>query len=71
MTEQPEISYEQAREELVEVVRRLETGGTNLEDSLALWERGERLAQICESWLDGAKERLDAAIAGEGGDVTG
>lgn len=59
--EQP--SYEQAREELVDVVRRLETGGTSLEESLALWERGEKLAQICQSWLDGAKKRLDAAIA--------
>ena len=61
-----QLSYEQAREELVEVVRRLEGGGTNLEDSLALWERGEKLAQICQSWLDGAKKRLDAAIAAEG-----
>lgn len=58
-----ELSYEDAREELVEVVRRLETGGTNLEESLALWERGEKLAQICQGWLDGAKKRLDAAIA--------
>ncbi len=70
MTEQQapseQLSYEQAREELVEVVRRLEGGGTNLEDSLALWERGEKLAQICQSWLDGAKKRLDAAIAAEG-----
>jgi exodeoxyribonuclease VII small subunit len=68
MTEQQageQLSYEQAREELVEVVRRLESGGTNLEESLALWERGERLAQICQSWLDGAKKRLDAAIAAE------
>ncbi len=60
-----QLSYEQAREELVEVVRRLEGGGTNLEDSLALWERGEKLAQICQAWLDGAKKRLDAAIAAE------
>ncbi len=60
-----ELSYEQAREELVEVVRRLENGGTDLEDSLALWERGEKLAQICQSWLDGAKKRLDAAMAAE------
>ena len=69
MTEQQapseQLSYEQAREELVEVVRRLEGGGTNLEDSLALWERGEKRAQICQSWLDGAKKRLDAAIAAE------
>jgi exodeoxyribonuclease VII small subunit len=58
-------SYEEAREELVEVVRRLESGGTDLEDSLALWERGEKLAQVCQEWLDGAKQRLDAAIAGD------
>jgi exodeoxyribonuclease VII small subunit len=57
-------SYEEAREELVEVVRRLESGGTDLEESLALWERGERLAQICQGWLDGARKRLDAAVAG-------
>jgi len=63
----PDISYEAAREELVEVVRRLEAGGTSLEDSLALWERGEKLAQICQSWLDGAKRRLDAAVSGERG----
>jgi exodeoxyribonuclease VII small subunit len=58
-------SYEAAREELVEVVRRLETGGTTLEDSLALWERGEELATICQEWLDGARARLDAAMAGD------
>lgn len=57
--EQP--TYEQAREELVEVVRRLETGGSTLEESLALWERGEQLAAICQEWLDGARARLDAA----------
>lgn len=62
-TEQGETpSYEQAREELVEVVRTLEAGGTTLEESLALWERGERLATICQDWLDGARQRLDAAI---------
>jgi exodeoxyribonuclease VII small subunit len=55
-------SYEEAREELVEVVRRLEAGGTTLEESLALWERGERLATICQEWLDGARARLDAVI---------
>lgn len=53
-------SYEQAREELAEVVRRLEAGGATLEESLALWERGEALAAICQQWLDGAKARLDA-----------
>lgn len=57
----PEIPYEQAREELLEVVRRLEAGGTMLEESLALWERGEKLANICEQWLEGARARLAAA----------
>ena len=59
-TETP--SYEAAREELIDVVRRLEAGGTTLEESLALWERGEALATICQDWLDGARTRLDAAI---------
>jgi exodeoxyribonuclease VII small subunit len=58
-------SYEEAREELIDVVRRLESGGTDLEESLALWERGEKLAQICQGWLDGARKRLDAAIGPE------
>lgn len=55
-------TYEEAREELVAVVRALEAGGTTLEESLALWERGERLATTCQEWLDGARKRLDAAI---------
>lgn len=55
------LSYEKARDELVDVVRRLETGSTSLEDALALWERGELLAGRCQAWLDGARERLDAA----------
>ena len=55
------IPYEEAREELVEVVRRLEAGGTTLEESLALWERGEELATLCQHWLDRARERLAAA----------
>ncbi|MCX4527834.1 MULTISPECIES: exodeoxyribonuclease VII small subunit [unclassified Streptomyces] len=57
------LGYEQARDELVEVVRRLEAGGTSLEDSLALWERGEELAQVCRHWLEGARARLDSALA--------
>ncbi|HSK26415.1 MAG TPA: exodeoxyribonuclease VII small subunit [Jiangellales bacterium] len=57
------LSYEQARDELVEVVRRLETGGTSLEEALALWERGEELAAVCERFLEGARARLDAAVA--------
>ena len=56
-------SYEEAREQLMEVVRTLESGGTDLEESLALWERGEQLARICQDWLDGARKRLDAVIA--------
>ena len=54
-----ELSYEAAREELIEVVRRLEQGGTTLEESLALWERGEKLATICQAKLDGARKKLD------------
>jgi exodeoxyribonuclease VII small subunit len=60
-------SYEDAREELVEVVRSLEAGGTTLEESLALWERGEALAKICQDWLDGARKRLDEAIGSDDG----
>jgi exodeoxyribonuclease VII small subunit len=59
------LGYEQARDELIEVVRRLEAGGTTLEESLALWERGEELAKICRRRLDGARARLDAALAEE------
>ncbi|WP_402464210.1 exodeoxyribonuclease VII small subunit [Isoptericola aurantiacus] len=57
------LSYEQARDELVQVVSRLEAGGEPLEMSLALWERGEALAARCQDWLDGARERLAAAQA--------
>lgn len=59
-----ELSYEQARDELVRVVGELEQGSATLEQSLALWERGEALAARCEEWLVGAKARLDAARAG-------
>ncbi len=57
-----QLSYEDAREQLVEVVRTLEAGGTTLEESLALWERGEKLATACQSWLDGARKRLDEVV---------
>ena len=56
-----ELTYEQARTELATVVERLETGGSSLEESLALWERGEKLADICQRWLDGARERIESA----------
>ncbi|WP_327697443.1 exodeoxyribonuclease VII small subunit [Streptomyces sp. NBC_00459] len=59
------LGYEQARDELIDVVRRLEVGGTTLEESLALWERGEELAKVCRQWLEGARKRLDAALAEE------
>jgi len=60
-------SYEAARDELNDVVRRLEAGGATLEESLSLWERGEELAGLCQAWLDGARARLDAVLADRGG----
>jgi exodeoxyribonuclease VII small subunit len=56
-----QIPYEQARDQLTDVVKRLESGGLTLEESLELWERGERLAAICTQWLEGARARLTAA----------
>ena len=56
------LGYEQARDQLVELVKRLEAGGLTLEQSLELWERGERLATVCEEWLEGARARLAAAV---------
>jgi exodeoxyribonuclease VII small subunit len=55
--------YEQARDELTELVKRLEAGGLTLEQSLQLWERGEELAAICEDWLEGARARLASTLA--------
>jgi exodeoxyribonuclease VII small subunit len=60
-----QLSYEEARDQLVAVVRTLEQGGTTLAESLSLWERGEELARICQTALDGARERLDAALGDE------
>jgi exodeoxyribonuclease VII small subunit len=57
------LSYEEARDELVKVVGELEQGSVTLEESLALWERGEALATACENWLSGARKRLDEAVA--------
>ncbi|MPZ66036.1 MAG: exodeoxyribonuclease VII small subunit [Pseudonocardiaceae bacterium] len=62
-TDTGSLGYEAARDELAEVVRRLEAGGLPLEESLALWERGEQLAAVCEQHLAGARERIEAAIA--------
>jgi exodeoxyribonuclease VII small subunit len=61
MTSDEDLSYEEARAELARVVERLESGGGTLEESLALWERGEKLAEVCQRWLDGARARLNAA----------
>lgn len=58
-----EPTYEQARAELREIVGKLEAGGQSLEESLALWERGERLADVCQKWLDDASTRLEQKIA--------
>lgn len=66
-----QLSYEAAIQELVSIVNRLEAGQTSLEESLALWERGEALANRCESWLNGAQQRLDqvrAQVQGDSGD---
>jgi exodeoxyribonuclease VII small subunit len=62
-TPKESLSYEQARDKLAAVVKRLESGGLTLEQSLQLWERGERLAAVCGEWLDGARARLAAAMA--------
>ena len=65
MPDQPaeaELTYEEARDQLVEVVRTLEQGGTSLAESLALWERGEEMAKVCQRALEGARARLDEAL---------
>ena len=64
MTEEP-LGYEEARDELIEVVRTLEQGGTSLAESLALWEKGEELAKVCQRALEGARERLDKTMSEE------
>lgn len=65
------LSYEQARDELVSVVARLEAGGATLEESLLLWERGEALAARCQRWLDGARLRLTEVRDGDSGTSAG
>jgi exodeoxyribonuclease VII small subunit len=68
VAEREGLSYEQARDELTNVVKRLEAGGLSLEQSLDLWERGEKLAAICSEWLEGARARLTAAMAARDAD---
>ena len=57
-----DLGYEQARDELAEVVRKLEAGGLSLDDAVALWERGEALARRCEEQLAGARERVQKVL---------
>ncbi len=64
-----QLSYEQARDELADMVQRLESGAATLEESLALWERGEQLAAVCQRWLDGARARIAAAASQD--EITG
>ena len=61
MAAEKKLSYEQARDELAEIVESLESGSATLEESLALWERGEALAKVCQEWLDGAKAKIKAS----------
>jgi exodeoxyribonuclease VII small subunit len=71
MTQISDMGYEEARDALVEVVRKLEAGGATLEESLALWERGEALATRCEEWLAGARARVEAAAGRSESGTTG
>ena len=64
------LGYEEARSELAEIVAALESGNPTLEEALALWERGEVLAQACTEWLDGAQSRLDGANGEAGATAT-
>ena len=65
MSEEQQLSYEDARDQLIEVVRTLEQGGTSLAESLALWEQGEELAKVCQRALEGARARLEKAMSEE------
>lgn len=65
-TDTPQLSYEEARTKLEEVVRQLETGSASLTESMKLWQEGERLAAICQSWLDGAKQQVDQVRTSSG-----
>lgn len=64
-----EPTFEEAREELAEIVAKLEAGGLTLEESLALWNRGEEVARVCTEWLEKAQAVLDAAAEDNDDDV--
>lgn len=63
-----ELGYEEARDELIVVVRTLEQGGLDLDASLEMWERGEALSRRCEEHLEGARKRIEAVLGAEDGD---
>lgn len=65
MPETPPPTYEEAREQLIEVVRQLESGNVPLSAAMDLWERGEKLAALCQEWLDGASAKIEAARAAD------
>lgn len=66
-----ELTYEQARDELVALVARIESGTVPLEESMLLWERGEQLAAHCQTKLDHAQETLDRASGAAGATAEG
>lgn len=61
-----DLTYEQSREELIDIVAKIESGTVPLEESMVLWERGEALAAHCQSKLDAAQSQLDSATAADG-----
>jgi exodeoxyribonuclease VII small subunit len=63
-----QLGYEESRDELIEVVRRLEQGGLDLDTSLKLWERGEELAKRCEEHLEGARQKVERTLAAKDAD---
>jgi exonuclease VII small subunit len=63
MTKPKKLSYEEARDELAKTVATLESGGTTLAESMALWKRGEELAAICQAHLDEAKATVEKQTA--------
>ena len=65
-----QLGYEEARDELIEVVQQLEQGGLDLDTSLKLWERGEELARHCEEHLAGARKRVEDALASKDAEET-
>lgn len=57
------MSYEEARDQLIQAVQALEAGGLNLDQSMRQWELGEALAKRAQTLLDQVRAKLDAAQA--------